>query len=389
VSVWEGLKLAWKGLVANKIRSVLTMLGIIFGVGAVIAMISVGQGAAKDVSARIEGMGSNLIVISPIRNTGARFFLDDVVELAERIPTISEAIPSLIFSATIKWGTSTYETNVEGVTDNYPSVRNAAVEKGRFINSMEVENRTRTVILGKTVVKELFKNQDPLGQTVTINGQPFLVAGIMEAKGATLGRDQDDVAFIPVSVAERLAGTREISTIYAKLIDPDMAPLAVGHIQKIFEHKFGRPGTIRVTSQDQLLSTVSSTAQTFTLMLGAIAGISLLVGGIGIMNIMLVSVTERFREIGIRKALGALHRDIIFQFLVESVFLSISGGIIGVFLGIGLSYLITLAVGWTTALSSWAIIVSFTFALAVGLFFGIYPAVKAANLDPIVALRRE
>lgn len=387
MNFWEIMRMSTSALRGNKLRSLLTALGIIFGVGAVIAMISIGQGASKDISDRIAGMGSNLITVSPYR--GTRLNREDAKELLERVPTITDAVPSVTFSATAKWSNKTYDTNVEGVSEGFQGVRNVYTEIGRFFSEDEVENRQRVAVVGQTVVDELFGGSTPLGENIIIRGQGFSIIGVLEKKGSSMGRDSDDTVLIPVTVAQRITGSQSVGTIYVKAKSAEEAPLAVAHITSIFTQKFKRENTIRVMSQDELLSTINTTTQTFTIMLGAIAGISLLVGGIGIMNIMLVSVTERTREIGIRKALGAKSRDIMGQFITESVFLSVSGGLIGIISGIGVAKTVSLLAGWTTVLSPLAILISFLFALAVGLFFGVYPAYKAANLDPIIALRHE
>jgi putative ABC transport system permease protein len=387
MSFWETLKMASAALRGNKLRSLLTALGIIFGVGAVIAMISIGQGASKDISDRISNMGSNMIIVSPMR--GTRLALADAQELLERVPSITNAMPTVSFSVTAKWSNQTYDTSVEGVTEDYSAIRNTKTVSGRFFTQDEVTNRERVAVVGQTVVKELFAGSSPLGEKIMIKGQSFNIIGVLETKGSSMGRDSDDTILIPVTVAQRISGSTQVGSIYLKAKSADEAALAVAHVTSIFNQKFKRENTVRVTSQDQLLDTISSTTQTFTIMLGAIAGISLLVGGIGIMNIMLVSVTERTREIGIRKALGAKRKNIMWQFMVESVFLSVTGGLIGIAFGIGAAKTVSYLAKWTTVLSPLAILVSFLFALAVGLFFGVYPAYKAANLDPIVALRHE
>lgn len=389
MSFWEIFKMASAGIRTNKLRSLLTALGIIFGVGAVIAMISIGQGASKDISDRIASMGSNLITVTAMRNTGAYLSLEDTTELLERVPTITNAVASVPFSATAKWSTKTYDTSAEGVSEDFPTVRDVSVASGRFFTKEEVGNRTNIAVVGQTIIKELFEGKSPLGEQIMIKGQYFDVVGVLKEKGATMGRDNDDIILIPVSVAQRLTGTTRVNTLYLKARSAGEAKLVLAHITAIYDQKFKRENTVRVMSQDELLNTINTTTMTFTIMLGAIAGISLLVGGIGIMNIMLVSVTERTREIGIRKALGAKSHDILRQFLAESVFLSVSGGIMGIALGIGAAKTVSLIAKWTTVISPIAIMVSFLFALGVGLFFGVYPAYKAANLDPIVALRHE
>jgi putative ABC transport system permease protein len=309
--------------------------------------------------------------------------------ISAKVPTITAAVPTVNLSATAKWETNTYDTSIVGVTANYSEVRNVKVASGRCFTDEETESRAKVALVGNTVIEELFKNTDPLGQKIMIKGNIFTVIGILEKKGSTMGSSSDDSIVIPVTVAQRLSGSQDVGSIYLQAKNSDVAKLAVAHITSIFYAKYKREDTVRVTSQDELLDTISSTTLTITLMLAAIAGISLLVGGIGIMNIMLVTVTERTREIGIRKALGAKRSNIMSQFIAESVFLSVSGGVIGIALGITVSKIVAVFAKWSTVISPMSILISFAFAMAVGIFFGVYPAYKAANLDPIVALRRE
>jgi len=389
MNLWESIRIAWNGLIGNKIRSLLTMLGVIIGVAAVISLISIGQGVTKQVSSQIEGLGTNLIVITGMRNLGGVLESSDV-ELLKKAESIAKVAPSISQSdTTVKWGNSSMTANVEGTNQDYPDVRNFSVVEGNFITENDTEKRKKVAVIGQDIVKEFFAGRSPIGEQLTINGQRFTIVGVMEQKGEVLGQNLDSNIFIPISSAERLFGTTKLRTIYVQAASTELAPVAVTDITNIFEAKFGKPDLVRVTSQDQLLGTMDSLSKTLTMMLGAIAGISLLVGGIGIMNIMLVSVTERTREIGIRKAIGAMRVDILSQFLVESVILSISGGIIGIIIGIVAAKTVSSSLGWVTVVSLWSILVSFSFAVLIGVFFGIYPALKASKLDPIVALRRE
>ena len=389
MNLWESIRIAWNGLIGNKIRSLLTMLGVIIGVAAVISLISIGQGVTKQVSSQIEGLGTNLIVITGMRNLGGVLESSDV-ELLKKAESIAKVAPSISQSdTTVKWGNSSMTANVEGTNQDYPDVRNFSVVEGNFITENDTEKRKKVAVIGQDIVKEFFAGRSPIGEQLTINGQRYTIVGVMEQKGEVLGQNLDSNIFIPISSAERLFGTTKLRTIYVQAASTELAPVAVTDITNIFEAKFGKPDLVRVTSQDQLLGTMDSLSKTLTMMLGAIAGISLLVGGIGIMNIMLVSVTERTREIGIRKAIGAMRVDILSQFLVESVILSISGGIIGIIIGIVAAKTVSSSLGWVTVVSLWSILVSFSFAVLIGVFFGIYPALKASKLDPIVALRRE
>lgn len=393
MNLFESLKVAWQSLMGNRLRSGLTMLGVIIGVGAVIALVAIGQGASQQITSQIQQLGSNVITVMPRGNTAARLTLADVRELAERIPTVTRTVPSLSRSMTVKWQNKTFETTVEGTGDGYTDIRNSPVAIGRFFFEKDVEGRRKVAVLGKKVHVELFGDTNPLQQSITINGEAFTVIGVMSAKGQGMGLDYDDRVLIPVSSAQRLFGTNRVSSILVQAQSAEVAPATVARIQAIYQKKFpvrtpGREEAVIVFSQDQLLSTVGDASRTFTVMLGGIAGISLLVGGIGIMNIMMVSVTERTREIGIRKALGAKKRDILTQFLVESVFLSVFGGIIGILLGIGGARAMSVF-NFSSNLSGGSIALAFSFSAVVGLFFGVYPAMKAANLDPIEALRSE
>lgn len=389
MNLWESIRIAWHGLIGNKIRSLLTMLGVIIGVAAVISLIAIGQGVTKQVSSQIEGLGTNLIVVTGMRNLGGVLESSDV-ELLKKAESIAKVAPSISQAeTTLKAGNISMTGTVEGTNQDYPDVRNFQVIEGSFISEGDVDKRKKVAVIGQSIAEELFAGRSPIGEQLTINGQRYSVIGVMEPKGEVLGQNLDENVFIPISSAERLFGTTKLRTIYVQAASSEMAQVAVTELTNIFETKFGKPDLVRITSQDQLLGTMDSMSQTLTLMLGAIAGISLIVGGIGIMNIMLVSVTERTREIGIRKAIGARRADILSQFLVESVILSISGGVLGIIIGIVAAKAVSSSLGWATVISVWSILLSFSFAVMIGVFFGIYPALKASKLDPIVALRHE
>ena len=387
----QSVSLAWDGIMSNKLRSFLTMLGMIIGVGAVIGLVSIGQGATSEVKSQLESLGSNLIMIMPIRDGSLK--AEHADELLERVPTIASAAPVVMMSVdSLKAGSRTYDPSMpsQGVTDSFDEVRNFQVAYGRFISDADVSSRAKVAVLGQKVAEGLFPNSNPLGQSIYLNGQMFTVVGVMASKGASMGQDNDEIVFIPLSVAQRMNGSMNVNTIYVQSVDGESAPLAVNHITSIFQLKSNRSDgelPVYITSQDELLGTINSMTQTLSLMLGAIAGISLLVGGIGIMNIMLVSVTERTREIGILKAIGAKKRQILSQFLVESVVISLTGGVIGIVFGGGASMLLGKLLGFTAEISLPVVVGSFAFAAMIGLFFGVYPAMKAANLNPIEALR--
>ncbi len=387
MNIWEGIKMAVSALKDNKIRSLLTALGIIIGVGAVIALISIGQGATKSVTDSISSMGSNLIIVMPSR--GTPLTTENASEMLERVPTVVKALPTISTNVTSKYANKTYNTIMEGTIPEYLQVKAASIASGRFISQDDLDRRSNIAVIGNTVAQQLFAEQSPLGEKLILKGQSFTIVGILDEKGSTFGMDNDDLILIPLTTFQRLVGTKQIASIYFQARSAEEASLAVSHISAVFDQINRRDDSVRVTSQDELLDIINQTTQTLGIMLGAIAGISLLVGGIGIMNIMLVSVTERTREIGIRKALGAKRRNIMFQFILESIFLSVGGGLIGILIGGLLAVAVSTLAGWPSVISPGAIMLSFFFSAGIGLFFGVYPAYKAANLDPIEALRHE
>lgn len=391
MNILESVKIAWKGIMSNKVRSLLTMLGVIIGVAAVISLVSVGQGVTSDITASLEDMGTNLITVSGMRNLGGKLEMDDIEPL-EDSEYIAAAVPSLSKSyVTIKYGSESMdEVTVEGTSQDYQGVNNFFVAEGRFILEDDVDSRKKVCVVGQTIVDELFAGQTPIGEKISYDGQKYTIVGVMEEKGSSGMTDNDSYVFIPISTAERTMGTTVLNTIYVQSASEEVTDAAVTHIENVYTKKFGNADAIRIFSMDELLETMNTTTAMLTMLLGAIAGISLLVGGIGIMNIMLVSVTERTREIGIRKAIGARRKDILSQFLVESVILSLTGGLIGILLGIGIARAASALVPeLSTLVTPWSVILSFGFSVLIGVFFGIYPANKASKLDPIVALRQE
>ncbi|MEW6523519.1 MAG: ABC transporter permease [Bacillota bacterium] len=386
VPLGESIAAAWRALKANPMRSALTMLGVIIGVSAVIALVSVGEGAGHYVTGQVQGLGSNLVIVTP-RN--ARLRVQDATTILERVPGVVEAMPSLAFTERIKWGIVTYPVAVEGVTEAYPRIRNFQVEDGRFIAPLDETARSRVAVLGRVVAEELFGAVYPIGQELLIRGQPFTVVGVMERKGELLGQDHDNRVYVPLSTLQRLAGTQQVQMIYCQLVDGALAAPVGEHIQGVMGEVHRRRDAVRVHSQEQILEMVETVTATLSFLLASIAGVSLLVGGIGIMNIMLVSVTERTREIGLRKAVGGKTQDILSQFLIEAILLSLGGGMVGVLVGSRGARLLSRLGGWDPVVSLDSIGMAFVFALAVGVFFGMYPAVRASRLDPIEALRRE
>jgi ABC-type antimicrobial peptide transport system, permease component len=401
----ESVAIAWSALVANKLRSILTMLGIIIGVGAVIAMISIGLGVREKVQDSIASLGSNLIIVTPgassaggsrqAAGSGITLTYKDAQAIGREVGGVNFVAPSVARSFQLVAGNQNWTTTVTGTTPEYLAVRNQEVQNGSFFTSRDLDSRNRVAVIGSTVAGNLFGDTNPLGQTVRINKSLFTVIGVLASKGQSMGgMDQDDTVIIPLTTAqERLLGVTYIQAISIQAADAAAIDQTQADITALLRARHGRQDgeadDFTVRNLVSVMNTASETTGTITLLLGNIAAISLLVGGIGIMNIMLVSVTERTREIGIRKALGARYRNILLQFLIEAVSIGIAGGLAGIVLGVGSSFAISAIAGWKTVISWTAIIVSFTFSVLIGLFFGLYPARKAALLDPIQALRYE
>jgi len=415
MNVIASVQVALRSLVANKLRSGLTMLGIIIGVGAVIALVAVGAGAQAQVLERFEGLGANMLTISP----GAMFFRgvsfgrsisfagasaatltnDDVEAIASLTRSVSAIAPEYAARGQqVVYGNKNYQTTVLGVTPEYLTVANWQIDRGRFIESLDLTNRAKVVVLGATVVEELFGDLvNPLGKTVKINRQNYQVVGIMAAKGGAGFQNPDDQVFIPLSTAQLKfggAGNKSLDNINVQVVSADKMEFAQAELAAILRASHdltsGQTDDFTIQNQTQMVETVQETMGTFIVLLGSIAAISLVVGGIGVMNIMLVSVTERTREIGIRKAVGAKRRDIMTQFLVEAIVLTFLGGLIGVLAGYGGAQVVTPLMGGTRALVTLnSVIMALSVSIAVGLFFGLYPASRAAALNPIDALRYE
>ncbi len=401
------IRIAFRALARNKARATLTMLGVIIGVAAVIAMVSIGQGAQASVNAQIESIGTNLLfVVAGAANTGGvrsgtadlgrRTLTEDDVEAIKReVPTVAMVSPVVSSRAQIVFGNSNWNTSVQGVGDQFQEIRKWKIEDGVFISDSDVQTEARVIVLGQTVATNLFAGTDPVGQTVRVMNLPFRVIGVMSSKGQDAqGRDQDDITFAPyITVQKKLLAITYVQSAYVSAVTPEATHTAQTQITALLRqrHKLApnEDDDFFVRNQADIAATADATNSIMTLLLGSIAGVSLLVGGIGIMNIMLVSVTERTREIGIRMAIGARSSAIRTQFLIEAIVLSLTGGAIGIFLGILISILIPKILGWATLISSTAIVGSVIFSVAVGVFFGYYPARKAASLDPIEALRYE
>lgn len=400
----ESFLMAWASLIANKMRSILTMLGIIIGVAAVIALVSIGNGVKQDIQNSISSLGSNLLMVMPgaPRTPGVRPSQGSMKSLKvfdyqaiSKLDGVKAASPYTANSYVTIYQSKNWTTTVSGVSSNFQDVNNWTMAEGRFISSKNVENRERVAVVGQTVVKNLFAGEDPVGKEIRVKNIPFRVIGVLNSKGnGTMGNDQDDAIFIPYTTAmERVEGVDYLRMVYVVANDDNGIDRLQSDIENLLRVRHSIKDTnlddFNIQNMKSIMETMEQTTGTLTLFLGAVAAISLVVGGIGIMNIMLVSVTERTREIGIRKALGATYFVIVTQFLIEAVVISLMGGLIGIALGIGASKLIGLASGMSTVISVPTIVLSFAFSMAIGLVFGIYPARKAAKLNPIDALHYE
>jgi putative ABC transport system permease protein len=403
-------RIAMRALRANKLRSILTMLGIIIGVGAVIAMIAVGAGAQARVAEQIRSLGSNLIIVLPgsVTSGGVRLGFgtrpsitqEDAAAIAGEIPAVHSTAPTVRGGGQVVVGNINWSTGIQGTTPSYEDARQWAVVSGRWFGPEDVEGAAKVVLLGQTVAANLFSGTDPIDQVVRVREVPLTVIGVLERKGqSSWGQDQDDVVLIPITTAnKRVLGPTQplpssVNAISVRVRDGEDMKLAEQQIKDLLRarHRLQpwQDDDFWVRNLSEMLQAEEESSRILTMLLAAIASVSLLVGGIGIMNIMLVSVTERTREIGLRMAVGARSRDILTQFLVEAVTLSLIGGAIGIGLGLGGSYAIAYFAQWRTLISSQAIILAFVFSAGVGVFFGFYPARKAAGLNPIEALRYE
>lgn len=382
--------LAWNSLRNQAARSLLMLLGVVIGVAAVIAMIAVGNGANAQVEARIKSLGSNLVFISPVPGEGGALYLSDAAEVTKLVPLIDQAMPVVSTSGPIVAQGQNQVVPIQGVTPAYVTLRDAPVTRGRFISTADVTQHAHVADIGADVAQTFFGGLDPLGRQIRVDGQTMSVIGVMAPKGFSLGINEDNVVFVPITTAQDLIGTNQISAIDAHVRHAADAPFVVDELSRIYTFRYhGNDQAIVVSSQDQLLQTVSNTRATFTFLLGGAAAISLVVGGIGIMNLMLVSVSERTREIGIRKAVGARLSDILYQFLIEALLLGAAGGLLGVAAGIAAAHAIARLSHWKALIVPGSLLLAFSFSLAIGVGFGAYPAYRAARLDPIEALRRE
>ncbi len=395
-------RMAIRSLISHKLRTFLTALGIIIGVASVISMISIGEGARQQTLSTISKFGTNIITIKPGQKktrhvtTGKvdTLILDDAYFIEKNVSLITGVAAQVYRSAQLKFGNKNTNTTVRGTGKNYVHLANFEMQKGRYFNKQEINASKRVCVLGATVVKNLFEERNPLGQTIKVDGKNFIVIGITEPKGALSWFDPDDQIFIPVTTAQkRVFGMNHIQSIDVQAAKIEDLELIKDDISQILRLRHNIPedkeNDFYVQNSSQWLNSWGDAAKTFTYLLGGIAAISLMVGGIGIMNIMLVSVIERTREIGIRKAIGAKKKEILEQFLIESVVISFLGGGVGVMLGIAISKMVSNIGGWETIVSTQSILLAFGFSVGIGIFFGFYPANKAANMNPIEALRYE
>jgi len=409
----ENFKIAIRALRANKLRSILTMLGIVIGVATVVALLSIGKGATASITSDIQSGGSNLLTVSAgkgrfgpggggVSQQQSHLYYSDY-ELLQRglVDNVTAIVPTFQSSYTVKYNDQSFSVSVTGVTQDYQDVRSYDVANGRFITNGDNKAQALVAVLGSQTAIDLFGSLSPIGKTVSVNGIKFEVVGVLVSKGSSGFSSSDDAVFIPLETGySRLFGTtaefngkKTVNSIYVSVTTTELMDTVSAQIQYMVRrsHKLAASDELdfNVQSQTDTLATLSSITSTLTAFLGAIAGISLLVGGIGIMNIMLVSVTERTKEIGLRKAVGATRNQILVQFLIETMTLSILGGVIGILLGVGIATIFTLTGLITAVITADSILMAFFFSLAIGVFFGLYPAFRAANLHPMEALRYE
>ena len=410
MNIGASVQIALRALRVNKLRSALTMLGIIIGVSAVIAMMAVGSGARERIAEQIRSIGSNVIIVLSGSTTSGGIRLghgtlltlteDDATAIAREVAAVEAAAPTMRGTAQVVFGNQNWSTVIQGATPEYLVVREWPVVSGRDIMSQDVDGAAKVVLLGQTVAANIFGDSDPVGEIIRIKKVPFTVVGVLVAKGQSAwGQDQDDIVVIPLSTAKRKvlgvsqANARSVGAIIVRAKGPEWMDEAVEQMTVLLRQRHrlqpGQEDDFTVRNLSEVFAAQEESARTMSLLLGAIASVSLLVGGIGIMNIMLVSVTERTREIGIRMAVGARERDILTQFLIEAVTLALIGGLVGIALGVGGSALLSFLAQWETLIAPQAILLAFLFSTVVGVFFGYYPARKAASLNPIEALRYE
>lgn len=381
--------MAMRSIKGNKLRAFLTMLGIIIGVSSVIVLVSIGQGSSQAVTNQINSLGTNLLTINMMGSDAIKFTEQDIAKF-QKIDGIKEMSPVVSGRVTVKNGTVSTQVSLTGTNSSYQQVRDMKINEGRFLSDMDVEYRQKVIVLGANTAQNLFGFENPVGKDVQVNGSSFKIVGVLASKGGSMGQSGDDVIIMPLSTAQRIVKNTSIQTVYVQVSSEEKLNTVMAQIQNKLAVMFpNKQDNYSVFNQKDLVDTMSSVTGTMTMMLGGIACISLLVGGIGIMNIMLVSVSERTKEIGIRKAIGAKRRDILLQFLIEAVVLSSLGGLIGMGIGLLVAKVISMAAGMTIAYSLPVTLLAFLFSLLVGVGFGVFPANKASKLHPIQALRYE
>ncbi|QCX38925.1 FtsX-like permease family protein [Aureibaculum algae] len=400
------IKIAFKAIVLNKMRTLLTMLGIIIGVASVIAMLAIGEGSKESIRTTISAMGSNMITVRPgsdvrggvkqERSAMETLKLTDYYAIKEQASLLTYITPMVNGGGQVINGSNNWPSTIYGVNSDYLKIKLVDLQSGSMFTDSEVQSASKVALIGQTVVDNIFLDgEDPVGKMIRFNSIPFKIIGVLEEKGEnTFGQDQDDVVIAPyTTVQKRILAIDHLESIIASAISEDQAPEAVTQVSEILrkQHKIteNEEDDFHVRSMEELISTFSSTSEMLTILLVAVASISLLIGGIGIMNIMYVSVKERTKEIGLRMAVGAKGADILMQFLIEAILISITGGLLGVMLGLGATVFIEKFLNWPTSVALYSIVISFAVCAVTGIFFGWYPAKKAAALDPITALRYE
>jgi putative ABC transport system permease protein len=406
VRLIKGSRIALKAVTAHKLRALLAIVGIVVGVAAVIVMLAVGEGAKRDVLGKIQGLGTNILIVSAgqLKNVAGRpqlvgnvttLDLRDAKAIIEECPAVARVAPIQSRKLAVKYGTGTANTSIVGTSADFPAVREFRTIVGRFFDADDVQGTQRVAVVGQTVLTNLGAGRSLAGETIRINNVPFEVIGVLEAKGVNYaGIDEDDQILIPISTAlRRVFNLTHLNSLYIQARDERAMGAAVREVTEFLRDRHrirvSQPDDFTLQTQAEILEAAQETSQTFSLLLGSIAGISLFVGGIGILAMMVISVRERTREIGVRRAVGARRRDILLQFIIEATSLSLAGGLVGSVVGVAGEGIVGRLTGWPTAISPLAILMAFGVSAAIGIFFGAYPARRAARLDPIVALRAE